>query len=174
MRGRKMRTPPGSGLTTPHLGLVLLHKALAKSPASFWRSASPGIIPGCRMRHPLTMQRSAARFGTNSIESSTRFLRSHLRNSTCRCSSRRSGHSATVCSCQEREQNGSGESREFFRHGDLSARWDSGGSRRSARSPLLIGLDESQPGYSLAGWSPPEPASASSAGVSMPYRGSSR
>jgi hypothetical protein len=55
-----------------------------------------------------------------------------------------------------------GATMSFFRHGEIY-RWDekqgNGGPDRPSTPPHPI--DESPVGYSLAGWSPPEPASAS-------------
>ena len=43
------------------------------------------------------------------------------------------------------------------------------GGMISATMPPLIAVDDSPAGYSLAGWSPPEPASASPAALRMRY-----
>jgi transposase InsO family protein len=58
-----------------------------------------------------------------------------------------------------------GATMSFFRHGEIyppDVRSDTGSG--SSPLPALIGADESPVGYSLAGWSPPEPASASPTG----------
>ena len=56
----------------------------------------------------------------------------------------------------------------FLRHGEIY-RSDVKKSRERNRLPApgLIGIDESPVGYSSAGWSPPEPASASPAAIRM-------
>ena len=56
----------------------------------------------------------------------------------------------------------SGATMSFFRHGEIY-RWDEkqGNGEPNRTSPPPHPIDESPVGYSLAGWSPPEPASAS-------------
>jgi transposase InsO family protein len=65
-----------------------------------------------------------------------------------------------------------GATMSFFRHGEIY-RWDekqgNGAQDRSSTPPHPI--DESPVGYSLAGWSPPEPASAS---PTMDYSGGAK
>ena len=62
----------------------------------------------------------------------------------------------------------------FFRHGEIyrSDGTQKAGSRLVSSPPAPIGVDESPAGYSLAGCSPAEPASASPAGYDLQRKGS--